>query len=210
MLIGYTTPEGFILNLEGKLLIESKTKLPIKLLSDEGQLLFGKEEKILHTDPDQNFNVIDKWSETNFYRVFDGNLGSGELIITNNRMFFNRTTTNSLKIMLEYGGYLSTMPEAISKMVDAKKAKKFGLKEFCQFELNDIVKIEEMHKDISYCDILSNNKRFRVNLLIKWSDIIKNELKDKLIKIEQKGFLKKYNVLWYVEPESVSKRKKRK
>jgi hypothetical protein len=210
MLIGYTTPEGFILNSEGKLLFESKTKLPIKLLSDEGQLLLTNNEKVLHTDPDQNFNVWDKWSETMLNTVFEGNIGSGEIIITNMRVFFSRIPPDSLKILSHYGGYLDSMPEAISNMMAAKKAKKLELKEYCQFGLDEIVKIEDIKKDISYADIQSDNNRYRVVLLTIWANIIKSELKHKLKKIEQKGFMKKYNIYWYVDPESISKKKKNK
>lgn len=199
MLIGYLTPKGIMLDKEGRYLLDTHTDCQIQLLSENGDLILSKGERILHYDPDQNINIRDKWSETNFYCVFDGNLGSGELTITNKRFFFYRTPPDSFKIMKEYGGYIHTMPDAISQMMEAKSAKKLGLKEFCQFDLFEIIKIIDFHKDFSYGDILSNKDRFRIILLKKWADIIKKELNRYLKKTESKGFIKKHNIYWYKE-----------
>lgn len=243
MIIGYIRKDGFAFDQKGRQIIIDKGKdgKPIfhRVLSDDGKVIFEKGEELLYGE-DTNLFVSNKWSDWFLTNYWEGNLGSGPILITNKRLIHYRDPDPNKT--LESMGETSTLL-ALGKMADAGKAaraKKRGNKDFCEFSFSDIIKIEIFNKcqsvrpkkdfmiiggtfydnvddddDIeghrAYIDILYNDQPFRVWQMSRIAAPIQHVLKDREVKTETIGRgSKKRTVTWYANPDDITVKKHKK
>jgi hypothetical protein len=204
MFIGYIAPDGYAYDKwDGVAIIDKIAKGHLGILSPTMNLIMEDNEKLLIQEMDDTLVMGNRWSNKNFQQLFDGRMGLGNVFITNKRIIFIREPVGYKKHLEKSS---PTLYLSIPDLLRTKEARDKHLKEFCQFRFIHTVKIEKPNAELFWVDILFEGKKYRAWIKKRtWLNVIKKELHPKLTKKEQKGFRKKYDVLWYVKPESIKK-----